>query len=213
MTRGWTTPQPSVVHPTSRRVVVPDWRRHRWRGQNPPPCHGGKDAAATRRHDPAARPRRPAGWDGWTPPPPGFVFVPAGRMTAPAIVPWKTGNHRRRTPGRSRPMSASRRTDAARPENQKKPPPGKKRVPRLDRKPGRLNMGGGKAGRPWRSAGKPRRCIAGGERGPSPWRSDKNPRPVSSGGKTRPPARPGTRNVRRSRRARWSLAVESSGGE
>lgn len=46
----------------------------------------------------------------------------------------------------SRPVSFSRRMDAARRENQKKPPPGKKRVPRPERKPGRLNITGKRRG-------------------------------------------------------------------
>jgi hypothetical protein len=102
MTRGWTKPPPPVVHPTSRRVVVLDGgvivggdrtRRHVTAGRTPQP-HA----------DMIPPPVLVVPPDGWTPPT-GVVFVPAGGMTVPAVVPWKTGSHRRRTPGRSFPAA------------------------------------------------------------------------------------------------------------
>ena len=50
------------------------------------------------------------------------------------------------------------------------------------------------------------------DNGPCGPPGDRRPTRLSAGGETRPPARPGTKDMRRSRRARWARAVESSGG-
>jgi len=150
--------------------------------------------------------------DGWTPPPRKPEDTTCERIADPAP---EQGTRRPLHQAGEGWIPATPQDDPARDrrpgERDGRRPRGKTRDRHAPEEAGRLNMNGGRDGRPWRLIGKPRRCAAGRERAPSPRRSDRNPRPVSAGEKTRPPARPGTRNVRRSRRARLSLAVESSG--